>query len=92
MKHFPGLWSRTLLIALGALTAAAAFPPRVQAEIVYPWCVNYGGRGGGRNCGFVTFQQCLATAHGAGGVCVQNPLYQATPGGPGPRKRYWSYY
>ena len=35
------------------------------------------------NCGFVSFEQCMATARGAGGMCSQNPMYQASgaPGG-----------
>src|SRR4029453_3153897 len=40
-----------------------------------PWCAGYSGRGG-RNCGFVSFEQCMMTATpGTGGSCPQNPLY-----------------
>jgi hypothetical protein len=41
----------------------------------YPWCAQYGGRSGARNCGFDTFKQCLATISGIGGFCERNPLY-----------------
>ena len=34
----------------------------------YPWCAIY--KGGGTNCGFTTFQQCLATVSEAG-ICTQ---------------------
>jgi hypothetical protein len=39
-----------------------------------PWCADYGtGRaGGGTNCGFYSFQQCMDTVRGAGGFCRQN--------------------
>lgn len=30
-----------------------------------------------RLCGFVSFQQCMATVTGIGGFCVRNTLYQA---------------
>ena len=39
----------------------------------YPWCAIY--KGGVMNCGFMTFQQCLATVSEAG-FCTQNNTYQ----------------
>jgi Protein of unknown function (DUF3551) len=49
-------------LALCALGFAANSEP-ASAEITYPWCAEYGGRdGGGRNCGFWTYQQCVASA------------------------------
>jgi len=42
----------------------------------YPWCAVYHDKYGARNCGFVTFEQCLATVRGIGGMCSQNPWYQ----------------
>jgi len=48
----------------------------------YPWCAHYGGgsSGGAMNCGFTTFQQCLATVSGIGGFCEVNTQYQPPPG------------
>ena len=68
---------RVSLFALGILVAVAAPGTRAQAQN-YPWCAIYGGGdvGGGRNCGFTTFQQCLATVSGIGGFCQQNNTYQ----------------
>src|SRR5580704_17420867 len=44
----------------------------------YPWCAQYGGSAGGvMNCGFVSFDQCMATLSGMGGFCNQNSQYQA---------------
>jgi Protein of unknown function (DUF3551) len=50
----------------------------------YPWCAQYGPTT--RNCGFMTFQQCLATISGIGGSCVPNYMYQP-PSGPHPSKK-----
>jgi hypothetical protein len=48
-------------LALCALGFVANSEP-ASAEITYPWCAEYGGRdGGARNCGFWTYQQCVAT-------------------------------
>jgi hypothetical protein len=42
----------------------------------YPWCAVYGGRsGGGSNCGFSTWQHCMATVSGIGGFCERNQFY-----------------
>ena len=42
----------------------------------YPWCANYDSRGfGGQNCGFSTWNQCMATVSGIGGFCVPNQFY-----------------
>jgi len=67
------IFAKAVLIAFGTC-AAAAFAPAQAIE--YPWCVNYGTDMGGRNCGFSTFEQCLATSRGAGGTCSQNPMYR----------------
>ena len=48
----------------------------------YPWCAyyNFGKDGGGAtNCGWATFEQCLATVSGIGGSCGPNPMYQPSP-------------
>jgi len=64
------------LLAILAI-AAMAVPAKQAAAIEYPWCAQYGGRGGGggRNCGFVTLEQCRATISGIGGWCEPNQLY-----------------
>ena len=44
------------------------------------WCAEYNyGFGGARNCGFATYQQCLATVSGVGGSCTPSPYFQAPP-------------
>ena len=59
---------------LAAIASISATP--VRAEIEYPWCAQYSGRGGGgRNCGFVSFEQCMETVRGIGGFCEPNLFY-----------------
>jgi len=65
-----------------ALLASAILAVDVQpaaAEIYRPWCVQYGGNDGdnGTTCAFISFEQCMMTARGGGGFCVQNPWYLA---------------
>jgi Protein of unknown function (DUF3551) len=79
---------RVLLFVLAILVGTAAIGTRAEAQN-YPWCANYsdGEGGGGTNCGFTTFEQCLATVSGIGGFCDRNTQYQPPAGAPGPRYR-----
>jgi Protein of unknown function (DUF3551) len=72
MRLFKTLSVATALVGI-LLTAAPA-----QAEIIYPWCVQYSGGRHGINalsCDFVSFAQCMATARGLGNTCSENPAY-----------------
>ena len=58
------------------MTALTLVAPTVGQAQTYPWCAQYGGRdGGGRNCGFVSYAQCMATVSGIGGLCERNSFY-----------------
>ncbi|MGA7388700.1 MAG: DUF3551 domain-containing protein [Pseudolabrys sp.] len=46
------------------------------------WCAVYAAPGGGTNCGFFTWQQCMTTISGIGGFCEPNQFYN-----PGPASR-----
>ena len=74
---------RILLLMLGLSVCIVGIGTRAEAQN-YPWCAYYsGGRfggGGGTNCGFTTFQQCLDTVSGIGGFCDRNTQYQPPPG------------
>lgn len=66
-----------VVFALGLATlvlGAGSAPAQAQN---YPWCAQYGGGtfGGPRNCGFSTFEQCLADISGIGGFCEPNNTY-----------------
>lgn len=66
-----------LLAAASLMSVAIAISEEVRAQTKYPWCTVGGREGGGTNCGFVSFEQCLAAARGTGASCSENPDYQA---------------
>ena len=69
-----------LLIAILAICLGVAATTRAEAQN-YPWCSYYtASGGGGTNCGFTTFQQCLDNVRGIGGFCDRNTQYQPPPG------------
>jgi len=81
---------RFVLLALSVIAATTVFNTPTKAQN-YPWCAYYSGKeGGGTNCGFTTFQQCLDTVSGIGGSCQRNNLYQPPPG-PHPYTRQKRY-
>jgi len=69
---------RTLQIGLASIALAAAGAAHAQN---YPWCSNFHD-GAGTNCGFSTYEQCMATARGSGGYCAPNNLYVAPRAAP----------
>jgi hypothetical protein len=60
-----------MVIAFAALAAVDARPS--TAEVYRPWCVDYPHDG--VSCAFTSYEQCMLTARGNGGVCVQNPWF-----------------
>ena len=72
---------RLVLATFAVMSLAAAGAQPARAEVTYPWCAQYATQGSS-NCGFVTYQQCMAALSGNGGWCEQNPMFQ--PGFPGP--------
>jgi len=65
------------IVAIGFVALAGAVRP--AAAIEYPWCAQYSGGedgGGGRNCGFSTWEQCMETVRGMGGSCEHNLFYE----------------
>jgi len=69
--------------AVGLLVCASA--PASAAPDPYRWCAQYGPEGG-RNCGFITLQQCLDTVSGVGGGCELNRFYTGPETQPAPSK------
>ena len=62
------------LLLASFLLGALMFTSPSSADIYRPWCAQYyGNNGGGTNCGFVSYEQCMMTARGAGAWCVRNP-------------------
>jgi Protein of unknown function (DUF3551) len=83
-------------IPLVAITFAALSLSSIGAYAA-PWCSEYSGGGtgggGGSNCGFYSFDQCLANVRGIGGFCVRNPFELGSVGKAygytrEPRRRY----
>jgi hypothetical protein len=72
---------RLVLFTLGICLGLFGLGTRAEAQN-YPWCAIYSGGmgGGGTNCGFTTFQQCMDTARGLGSFCQPNTQYQPPPG------------
>ncbi len=60
-----------LMSVIGSMLVAT---PAANAQ-EYPWCAVYGKGHGGRNCGFVSYEQCMATIEGNGGFCERNLFY-----------------
>ncbi len=61
------------LLAIGSTVDTARADP-------YRWCAEYGGRGGGgTQCTFVTFEQCMWSVSGRGGFCRHNIYYDGRP-------------
>jgi hypothetical protein len=68
-----------LLFVLSVITVTVLNTPTEAQN--YPWCAQYSdGSGGAMNCGFASFQQCLADVSGVGGFCTQNSTYQPSSG------------
>ena len=63
-----------ILLAIGASVDTARADP-------YRWCAEYGGGrgGGGTQCTFVSFQQCMWSVSGRGGFCRENIYYDGKP-------------
>lgn len=70
----------TLFAAIAIIVMAGFASPTVANE--YPWCAQYGDgqNGGGRNCGFVSYAQCMETFRGIGGFCERNLFYTSVSG------------
>ena len=67
---------RAILLTLAILAMAGLLAPTAGQAQTYPWCAQYSGDGdGGRNCGFVSYAQCMATVSGIGGFCERNSFY-----------------
>jgi hypothetical protein len=67
------------LAALGMFLTLSTLPVRADP---YKWCAEY-GRAGGRNCYFLTLEQCRMTISGIGGSCVPNQFYTGSDNGSG---------
>ena len=70
----------TAILVVAFLTAAGTGHAEAAA-----WCAWYDPYT--YNCGYYTFEQCLATVRGAGGYCARNVYDYGTPAEPRRYKR-----
>ena len=72
---------KAFLFASAALLGIAGINTQADAQN-YPWCAYYGGgdMGGGTNCGFISFDQCMGTVSGIGGICMRNTQIRSPSG------------
>jgi hypothetical protein len=64
-------------LAAAAIVAALAIPTTTPAQAQnYPWCAHYGTPYADTSCGFVSYEQCMASVSGVGGFCEKNDTYK----------------
>ena len=75
--------------AMLSLLAVMTLDQRPASDEVYrPWCIGYVATIS-NSCTFTSFEQCMMTARGSGGSCMQNPWYlQYGERGPATPARY----
>jgi Protein of unknown function (DUF3551) len=63
---------RTIVLVAAAMTVLPF--TSIDARADAPWCAyDVGGR---TNCGFYSYEQCMANLSGIGGSCLPNPAFQ----------------
>jgi hypothetical protein len=73
---------RTVFALLASVSISIIATLPANAEVYRPWCVGYTATIS-QSCTFASFEQCMETARGGGGSCMQNPWYlQYGSGGP----------
>ncbi|MDQ2083704.1 DUF3551 domain-containing protein [Xanthobacteraceae bacterium Astr-EGSB] len=79
---------RILLAAMTAFILAGAVE-RAAAEPYYPWCAELRDRtGSSTNCGFTSYDQCMASVSGVGGFCRENSFNRTRVSEEPPPPRY----
>ena len=65
---------RGTLALLAGISPIAIDQRPADAEVYRPWCIGYTATVS-NSCTFTSFEQCMMTARGSGGSCMQNPWY-----------------
>ena len=66
----------TMIFALIATTlVGTTHATMAQSAYSYPWCATYSWAGV-TSCYFATWEQCMTTISGIGGICYRSPYYQ----------------
>jgi hypothetical protein len=78
--------------ALALATMMTMTPRAADAAPYWPWCSRYFyPRGEALQCAFSSWEQCMETVRGIGGLCYTNPYpnpYTPTPGRPAKPRRH----
>lgn len=82
MRTSVGFWIAIATTIIGTTGAGWA-----QSAYDYPWCALRATRSGGQSCYFTSYQQCMETLSGIGGICIRSPYYHE-----GPRPHHPSRY
>jgi Protein of unknown function (DUF3551) len=66
---------RLMTAALALTTMMMMTPLAADAAPYWPWCSRYYGTHGGGLvvCTYATWEQCMDTQRGIGGICYRNP-------------------
>jgi hypothetical protein len=71
---------KSVLVALTLMATAAMAPRPAAAAYNYPWCATfYDPSRGMKSCSFTSYEQCMETISGIGGICAVNPFYPPPP-------------
>jgi hypothetical protein len=76
---------RTIIFVVAALVALPL--TSVYARADGAWCAYYSSSCC-TNCGFHSYEQCMANVSGVGGYCQRNPLYPASTDSRRRKQRY----
>ena len=81
--------SFTRQFILGLLVAASTVAAGTSAGRAqyYPWCLVISDKVGSWTCYFATREQCMASAGGNVGSCIENPAYPGPQPAPARRHR-----
>jgi hypothetical protein len=61
------------ILAISAVLVAINAAPAAARD--YPWCARTINNSFDGDCSFTSYRQCMATASGQGGDCLQNPRF-----------------
>jgi hypothetical protein len=68
--------SAFVALALATMTTLASRPATAAYNL--PWCATY-YESNITSCAFTSFDQCMVTVRGVGGLCTRNILYPPEP-------------
>ena len=86
--------ARITTAVLAFATVMMMAPDAANATTWWPWCSRYDWPrdGGAISCAFASWEQCMDTVRGIGGICYMNPYPQpyasASPGRPARSRRH----